>query len=98
LDTLVRAADETGAIVTAEDHWPTGGLGEAVLAALAEGDAPARVRTLAVRSMPGSGTSAELLHAAGIDADAIAAAARELTGDAGKAAVWERSGAKGSPR
>jgi transketolase len=33
---------------------------------------------LAVRDMPGSGTPAELLAAAGIDADHIAAAAREL--------------------
>src|SRR5918996_1782450 len=33
---LARAAAETGAIVTAEDHWPEGGLGEAVLSALAE--------------------------------------------------------------
>jgi transketolase len=82
LDTLTRAASETGAIVTAEDHWPEGGLGEAVLEALAESDAGARVRNLAVRSMPGSGTPAELLHAAGIDAEAIAAAARELTRDA----------------
>ena len=31
----------------------------------------ARVRHLAVTKMPGSGTGAELLHAAGIDADAI---------------------------
>ncbi|MBD0283709.1 MAG: transketolase [Thermoleophilaceae bacterium] len=81
-DTLARAATETGAIVTAEDHWAEGGLGEAVLAALAESHAPARVRKLAVRSMPGSGTPSELLHAAGIDADAIATAARELTRDA----------------
>ncbi len=35
--TLARAAAETGAIVTAEDHWPEGGLGEAVLSALARG-------------------------------------------------------------
>jgi transketolase len=81
LDTLTRAASETGAIVTAEDHWPEGGLGEAVLEALAESDAGARVRKLAVRSMPGSGAPAELLRAAGIDAEAIAAAARELTRD-----------------
>src|ERR671911_1226857 len=35
-ETLARAATDTGAIVTAEDHWPEGGLGEAVLGALAE--------------------------------------------------------------
>ena len=34
-ETLATAAAETGRIVVAEDHWPEGGLGEAVLAALA---------------------------------------------------------------
>jgi transketolase len=77
-ETLVRAAVETGAIVTAEDHWPEGGLGEAVLSALADSGERCRVRKLGVRLMPGSGTPAELLHEAGIDADAIVSAAREL--------------------
>jgi transketolase len=78
--TLARAASETGAIVTAEDHWPEGGLGEAVLSALAEAGEPCRVRKLGVEIMPGSGTPEELLREAGIDAGAIAAAARELVG------------------
>ena len=47
-------------------------------AALADSDERPRVVHLAVREMPGSGTPAELLAAAGIDADHIAAAAREL--------------------
>jgi transketolase len=79
-ETLARAAAETGAIVTAEDHWPEGGLGEAVLSALADAGESCRVRKLGVRTMPGSGTPAELLREAGIDAGAIAAAARELAG------------------
>jgi transketolase len=78
--TLVQAAAETGAIVTVEDHWPEGGVGEAVLAALADSSERARVRTLAVGNMPGSGAPDELLHGAGIDADAIVASARELVG------------------
>jgi transketolase len=78
--TLVRAAAETGAIVTAEDHWPEGGLGEAVLGALADSGERCRVRKLGVEIMPGSGTPSELLREAGIDAGAIAAAARELVG------------------
>jgi transketolase len=78
--TLVRAAAETGAIVTAEDHWPEGGLGEAVLSALADSGEGCRVRKLGVETMPGSGTPDELLSEAGIDAGAIAAAARELAG------------------
>ena len=75
---VVRAAEETGAIVTVEDHWPQGGLGEAVLAALAAHGARAAVRLLAVEQMPGSGTPAELLRAAEIDAEAIVETAREL--------------------
>jgi transketolase len=65
-------------IVTAEDHWAEGGLGEAVLAALADLDDAPPVQVLAVRELPHSGKPAELLAAAGIDAEAIAAAARAL--------------------
>jgi transketolase len=79
-ETLARAATETGAIVTAEDHWPEGGLGEAVLGALAAAGESCPVRKLGVEIMPGSGTPNELLREAGIDAGAIAAAARELVG------------------
>ncbi|HKF15311.1 MAG TPA: transketolase [Gaiellaceae bacterium] len=68
----------TTPIVTAEDHWAEGGLGEAVLAALADLDEHPPVSILAVREMPHSGKPAELLAAAGIDAEAIAAAARKL--------------------
>jgi transketolase len=78
--TLVAAARETRAIVTVEDHFPEGGLGDAVLDALAEETSRPVVRKLAVRIMPGSATPAEQLAAAGIDADHIAAAARELVG------------------
>jgi transketolase len=78
-ETLRAAAEATeGRIVTVEDHWPEGGLGEAVLAALA--DADAHVTVLAVQGLPGSGKPAELMAAAGIDADAIAHAARALVG------------------
>jgi transketolase len=80
VQTLARAAAETGAIVTAEDHWPEGGLGEAVLSALAEAGESCLVRKLGVEIMPGSGTPEELLREAGIDAGAIATAARELVG------------------
>ncbi|MBO0714123.1 MAG: transketolase [Acidimicrobiales bacterium] len=75
-EALMRAAAETAAILTVEDHWPEGGLGEAVLSAL--GDQPHRppVLRLAVGDMPMSGRPAELLHAAGIDAEAIAYAVR----------------------
>jgi transketolase len=74
------AARDCGAIVTVEDHWPEGGLGDAVLEALAEADDRPRVHKLAVREMPTSGTPEELMHQAGIDAEGIAAAARSLVG------------------
>ncbi len=77
-ETLRAAAAECGAIVTVEDHAPEGGLGDAVLEALAEADARPVVHKLAVRIMPTSGSPDELLHAAEIDADAIARAARAL--------------------
>jgi len=78
---LVAAAEATaGRIVVAEDHHPEGGLGSAVAdALLAAGQRNLRITRLAVREMPGSGTSAELLAWAGIDAEHIATAARALT-------------------
>ena len=79
VETLRAAARDCGAIITVEDHWPEGGLGDAVLEALAEADDRPRVHKLAVREMPVSGSPEELLHAAEIDADAIADAARSLT-------------------
>ncbi len=84
LDTegLAAAARDAGRrIVVVEDHYPEGGLGETVLAALAPFHEEFRVEHLAVRGMPGSGTPAELMTAAGISsADVEAAALRLLVG------------------
>jgi transketolase len=82
-ESLVAAAEVTnGRLVVAEDHHPAGGLGEAVASALLDaGLQTLRVSHLSVRELPGSGTSAELLAAAGIDAEHIAAAARGLLGE-----------------
>ena len=77
-DGLRDAAIATGAIVTVEDHWPQGGLGEAVLSALADLDEHPAVTRLAVSGMPTSGKPAELMAAAGIDRGHIAEAARRL--------------------
>jgi transketolase len=82
-ETVRVAARETGALITVADHWPEGGIGDAVLDALAEEQPHPLVVKLAVREMPGSGTPAELLAAAGIDADHIADASRALVGRAG---------------
>ncbi|MGH2349448.1 MAG: transketolase [bacterium] len=76
--TLHAAARETGALVVAEDHWPEGGLGEAVLSALLGTEPFPAVRALAVGAMPGSGTPEELMNAAGISAPHIAAAVRAV--------------------
>ncbi len=65
-------------IVTVEDHWAEGGIGEAVLSVLAESEDRPPVRVLAVRELPRSGKPAELLAAAGIDAEHICTAARAL--------------------
>jgi transketolase len=82
-ETLRAAAEATGGrIITVEDHWSEGGIGDAVLEALSDGELPARVVRLAVRELPGSGKPAELLAAAGIDAEHIADAARALVGAA----------------
>jgi transketolase len=67
-----------GPIITVEDHWPEGGLGEAVLSALAATDSRPPIVQLAVRQMPHSGKPGELMREAGIDADGIAEAARQV--------------------
>jgi len=80
-ETLAAAAEATGGrLVTIEDHSAEGGIGDAVLDAVADLDQPPRVVKLAVRELPRSGTPAELLAAAGIDAAHIAEAARRLVG------------------
>jgi transketolase len=80
--TLAAAAAATGGrLVLVEDHHPEGGLGSAVIDALTgAGRTELAVAHLAVRELPGSGTSAELLDAAGISAGHITAAARQLLG------------------
>jgi transketolase len=78
-DTLAEASLATGGrLVVAEDHWPQGGLGDAVLEAFADADERPRVVKLGVSHLPGSGKPAELLADCGIDADHIARAARRL--------------------
>jgi transketolase len=77
----LRAASEAtgGRLVVVEDHHPEGGLGSAVVdALLGAGKTTLQLKHLAVRGMPGSGTGEELMAWAGIDAAAIADAARGL--------------------
>ncbi|MFJ8781055.1 transketolase [Streptomyces sp. NPDC102476] len=77
-ETLRQAAEDTGCLLTVEDHREEGGLGDAVLDAFADGRPVPRLVRLAVRTMPGSASPEEQLHAAGIDAESIAAAGRLL--------------------
>ena len=78
VQTLRDAARETAGFVVAEDHWPEGGLGDAVLEVFADTDDRPRVVKIAVRGMPTSGKPEELLDAAGISATHIADAARHV--------------------
>jgi transketolase len=78
---LRAAADETGLVVVVEDHRIEGGLGDAVLDALAEtGALTGRVIKLAVTDMPGSGAPEALRAWARIDADAIVETVRDALG------------------
>jgi transketolase len=79
-ESLHAAAKATsGKVIVVEDHWFEGGLGDAVLDAfVGVGEKPPTVIKLAVHKMPGSGTPAELLNAAGIDAGHIVDAVKRL--------------------
>jgi len=81
-ETLADAARATGGrIVVVEDHWAEGGIGDAVLAALADkGFRDLHYRHLAVRKMPGSGKPAEMLDDAGISTVHIVRAVKALLG------------------
>lgn len=73
--TLIKAARETKAIITVEDHYPEGGIGEAVRSVLTDAAVP--VYSLAVRAMPKSGTPEELLEYEKISKNAIIKMVRE---------------------
>jgi transketolase len=71
---ILTAAGETKALVTVEDHWAEGGIGETVAGVLAEAATATPLVRLAVTGRPGSGPPEALLAAAGIDAASIVAA------------------------
>ena len=73
-ETLNMAFRETKRIITVEDHYAQGGLGEAVASL---GLTP---RILAVRKMPHSGPPEELLAEQGIDAGGIVNTVKEMLG------------------
>ncbi|HEX2154700.1 MAG TPA: transketolase [Acidimicrobiia bacterium] len=77
VDAVRRCLDETGAILSVEDHRRPGGIGEAI-AAEAAAHGSGRHRILAVEGIPGSAEPAEQRRQAGIDAESIVQAATEL--------------------
>jgi transketolase len=75
--TLIAAADETDALITVEDHWAEGGIGETVAGVLARAGSATPLVSLAVSERPASGPPEALLAAAGIDAAHIVSAVEE---------------------
>jgi len=73
-DAILAAAGETEALITVEDHWAEGGIGETVAGVLAEAAASTPLVRLAVTGRPSSGPPGALLAAAGIDAASVVAA------------------------
>jgi len=70
-EAIVRAAKETGAVVTAEEHFRAGGLGSAVAEVLAE-ECPVPMRIIGVDDRFGrSGKPQELLELFGLTAENV---------------------------
>jgi transketolase len=74
--TLQQAASATRAIITVEDHYPEGGMGEAVRTALSNSSVP--IHCLAVRKKPKSGKPEELLDYEEISRAAIIKKVKEV--------------------
>lgn len=75
-DTILESIKKTGCVVTAEEHFIFGGMGE-MIAGLLASHLPAPLEFVAIADKFGqSGTPAELMKAYGLDAEHIVAAAR----------------------
>ncbi len=74
-ETIKKMLQKTKNIIVVEDHYPAGGLGEAVLSAIGDG---ANFIHLCVRKLPHSATPEELLAYEEIDAEAIIKAVKKL--------------------
>lgn len=74
--TIAEAMRETGAVLVVEDHYPAGGIGEAVRSALTS--CTGELRSLAVTHMPHSGSPEDLLRLESIDSAGIVAAAKAM--------------------
>jgi len=74
--TLLAVGKKSGTIITTEDHYLEGGLGQTVAAAVA--NSGIKIKNLAVQKLPCSGKPEELLSWAGIDAQAIVKAVEKI--------------------
>ena len=75
---MLKAAAETKAILTVEEHSPYGGLGSMV-AQITAAEHPTKVRNLTLPDAPVvTGKTAEIFHHYGLDAEGIAKTAREM--------------------
>ena len=81
VETLALAVKDTGRIVVVEDHYPEGGIGAAVLEALAPRGVPFKFAHCAVQGLPGSGKPEELMDQAGISPRHIVEAATRLVSE-----------------
>ncbi len=77
-DAIIKAAEETKAIITVEDHFIQGGIGDSVLEVLAQNNTP--VYKLAVNKIPRSGKPEELMEFMEIDAKAIVKKVKDVIG------------------
>ncbi|PIT90301.1 MAG: transketolase, partial [Candidatus Komeilibacteria bacterium CG10_big_fil_rev_8_21_14_0_10_41_13] len=75
IKTLTKAARETKGLITVEDHYPAGGLGEAVAAALS---GLVKVEIMAVSKIPRSGRPDQLLNYEQINDQAIIKKVKEI--------------------
>lgn len=77
-EAVLKAAAETKAILTVEEHSPYGGLGSMV-AQITAAEHPTKVRNLTLPDAPVvTGETAEIFHHYGLDAEGIAKTAREM--------------------
>lgn len=77
-EAVIKAARNARLVVTAEEHAPTGGLGSMVAQVVAE-HCPRRVKNLTLPDSPViTGTSSEVFHYYGLDAQGIAGTVEEL--------------------
>ncbi|KAL4226115.1 hypothetical protein ACF0H5_014102 [Mactra antiquata] len=80
-DTVLASAKATGGrIITVEDHYEWGGLGDVVAGALSE-EKGICIKKLAVKEVPRSGKAAELMEMFGISASCIVKAVKTMTGN-----------------